>query len=56
MYVTRHEDRLVGPFETREAAADWLCLLSGQRGDQAYIESISDPDMTKALWAEWDKD
>ena len=54
MYVTRHEDEIVGPFESYEAAHAWLLSLSGGRGDQAYAERLSDPVKTKALWAGWD--
>ncbi len=53
-YVTRHEDEIVGPFESWEAAQAWLDSLSGDRNELAYIERISDPVETKALWAEWD--
>ncbi len=55
IYVTKHEDEIVGPFESYEAAQVWLSSLSGKRGDLAYVERISDPIKTKALWAEWDE-
>ena len=54
MYVTRHEDEIVGPFDSWESAQAWLDSLSGDRNDLAYIEGISDPVKVKALWAEWD--
>ena len=54
MYVTKHEDEIVGPFESKEEARAWLNSLSGNRGDQAYIENMDGPFATKALWAQWD--
>ena len=55
-YVTRHEDEIVGPFDSWETARTWLDSVSGERGDQAYIERLEDPVRIKALWAEWDAD
>ncbi len=54
MYVTRHEDEIVGPFESWEEARVWLDSLSSNRGDLAYIESMDSPSEAKALWDEWD--
>ena len=56
MYMTRHEDEIVGPFESWKEAQEWLDSVSGDRGGQAFIERLNDPVRTKALWAEWDKD
>ncbi len=56
MYVTRHEDEIVGPFKSWDEARAWLETLSGNRGDQAYTEHLSDPVETKALWKGWDED
>ena len=56
MYVTRHEDEIVGPFDSWESAQAWLDSLSDDRNDLAYIEKLTDPVKTKRLWAEWDRD
>ena len=53
-YVTRHEDEIAGPFDSWETARAWLNSLSGDRGDQAYIERLEDPVKVKALWSGWD--
>lgn len=54
MYVIRHEDESIGPFDSWKAAQTWLDSVSDKYSDQSYTERLEDPVKTKALWAEWD--
>lgn len=55
MYVIRHEDESIGPFESWEEARVWLESVSEEYSNQSYVERLEDPIKTKALWIEWAK-